>query len=368
LEKLKTFCRQEAVFVAAALAAASSMLLTPPSPAYLKYVDGTVLIQLFCLMAVVAGLEQAGVLDAFARQLLRRAGTSGRLTAALALLCFFAAMLLTNDVVLLTFVPLTLLLIPPERERHRIWTVVLETAAANLGSLATPVGNPQNLFLYNHYGLSAPSFFRIVLPLAAAALAAVCALCLLTPERRTPAETCVDARPLKRGSAIKYAGLFLLCVLTVFHAAPVWLCLGAVVLVLLLTDRGLLGRVDWLLLATFVCFFIFVGNLSALPAVSGLLSQALAGRELPAGALVSQVISNVPAAVLLAPFTNNVRDLLLGVNIGGLGTPVASLASLISYRLYCAAPLPHRRRYLMVFSAVNFGLLGLFLLLFGALF
>lgn len=341
----------------AAAAALVSMLLTPPSGAYLGYVDTTVLIQLFCLMAVVAGLEQSGVLDGLASMLLRHAGTTGRLTAALTLLCFFAAMLMTNDVALLTFVPLTLFLIPGERESLRIWTVVLETVAANLGSLATPVGNPQNLFLYNHYGLDAPSFFRVMLPLTVVSLLAVVLLCLFTPGRRETVKADITVRPLQRRGAVQYGVLFLLCLLTVFHVIPVLACLAVVAGVLLVTDRPLLKKVDWLLLATFVCFFVFVGNLSAVPAISAFLSRILTGRELLVGALTSQVISNVPAAVLLAPFTDHAAGLLLGTNIGGLGTPVASLASLISYRLYCAAPAPRRGRYLAVFSAVNFALL-----------
>ena len=340
------------------------MVLTPPSAAYLGYVDTTVLIQLFCLMAVVAGLERSGVLDGLAKLLLQRTGNAGRLTAALTMLCFFAAMLMTNDVALLTFVPLTLFLIPQEQAPLRIWTVVLETVAANLGSLATPVGNPQNLFLYNHYNLEAAAFFRVMLPLAAASFLSVLLLCLFTPERRQPVHTDIAVRPLQRRGAVQYGALFLLCLLTVFHVIPVLVCLAVVAGVVLVTDRPLLKKVDWLLLATFVCFFVFVGNLSAVPAISAFLSRILAGRELVVGALTSQVISNVPAAVLLAPFTSHAEGLLLGTNIGGLGTPVASLASLISYRLYCAAPAPSRGRYLAVFSAVNFSLLIFLLILF----
>ena len=363
MEKIKAFCKRETVFVIAALAAAASMLLTPPSPAYGSYIDTAVLIQLFCLMAVVAGLGQAGVLDALAWQLLRRAKTAGRLSASLTLLCFFTAMLLTNDVALLAFIPLTLFLIP--EGKARIWTVILQTVAANLGSLATPVGNPQNLFLYNYYELDAPSFFGYVLPLAAVSLAVVLLLCLLTPGRRERVEASMFARSLHRAGAAKYAVLFCLCLLTVFHVLSPWICLGVVVAVLLATDRALFYRVDWFLLATFVCFFIFTGNLSALPAVREFLSAAMEGREMLVSALTSQILSNVPAAVLLAPFTGSAQGILLGVNIGGLGTPVASLASLISYRLYSGGEHPDRRRYLGVFSAVNFSLLGLFLLLFS---
>ena len=369
MKKIKSFCQREAVFIAAVLAAAASMFLTPPSPAYADYVDVTVLIQLFCLMAVVAGLSETGVLNALARFLLQRTATVGQLTAALTFFCFFAAMLLTNDVALLTFVPLTLFLIPPSAGFQREWTVILETVAANLGSLATPVGNPQNLFLYHHYGLHAAGFFSFMLPLTALALLAVLLLCLLTPNRQAPAASSIpQQRPLERRGAVKYGGLFLLCLLTVFHVLPSWCCLLFVAVTLFLTNRRLFGKVDWLLLATFVCFFVFVGNLSAVPAVSQFLSRVLSGRELLVGALTSQVISNVPAAVLLAPFITAARELLLGVNIGGLGTPVASLASLISYRLYSAAPSPSRTKYLAVFSLVNFTLLFFFLVIFGAFF
>ena len=357
--------KKETVFSVAALAALLSVLLTPPSAAYLGYVDVGVLILLLCLMAVVAGFRKAGVLDALAGRLEGRAGTAGKRTAVLTLLCFFAAMLLTNDVALLTFVPLTLALIPAGDEGHRIWTVVLQTVAANLGSLVTPVGNPQNLFLYHFYGLSAGDFFKLILPLAGVSLGLTAGLCLLTPGRLRPVRAEVEASAVDRRGAAKYGVLFAVCLLAVFHVISSWLCLAVVVGAVLATDRGLLAQVDWLLLATFVCFFVFVGNLSAVPAVSGFLSKALAGRELLVGALTSQVISNVPAAVLLSPFTSDARGLLLGTNIGGLGTPVASLASLIAYRLYSHAPNARRGRYLAVFSGVNFALLAVLLVIFA---
>lgn len=347
------------------LAALVSMCFVPPDAGYLSYCNRAVLIQLFCLMLTVAGLRSIGVFEQVTQNLLKRAGTVRRVGIFLIQLCFFSAMLVTNDVALLTFVPLTLLLFEEiDDEKSRIWVIVLETAAANLGSMMTPVGNPQNLYLYAAYQLHTTDFFRTMLPTGAVSYALLWELSAFLP--KTPCTSKPHAAPKQfpRKPAAGYLLLFVLCLLTVFRVLPDWVCLIAAIAVGLLCNRKLFAQVDYCLLGTFVCFFVFVGNIARIEPVREFFADIMLGRELWISAALSQCISNVPAAVMLSGFTRNAKALLLGVNLGGLGTPIASLASLISYQFYSKAKRPKPLKYLAVFSAVNFGMLA-FLLLIG---
>ncbi|MBR6521609.1 MAG: citrate transporter [Oscillospiraceae bacterium] len=357
MAKFKEFLKKEIVFSIACLLALASMALCPPSLDYIGYLDLTTLELLFCLMCAVAGLRHAGVMDSLAKTLVARAKSAKLLALALTALCFFSAMLITNDVALITFVPLTIAVFGSSDKRRLIVTVVMETVAANLGSMATPIGNPQNLFLYSHYALSAGEFFAMVLPFAALCLVLTAAVSAIfkygTVEKSEDGEkTAVNVR-----DTAVYAAMFFVCVLTVLKVLSSHICFVIVLLAVLIYNRRILLRVDYFLLLTFVCFFVFVGNISSVAAVQRVVSNLLDGRELIVGALASQVISNVPAAVMLAPFTEKCRGLLLGVNIGGLGTPVASLASLIAYKQYCACQDPDRGAFFKIFLLVNFALL-----------
>lgn len=363
MSRLKALFKAQPVLVIAFFAALVTVFFIPPDAEYIGYLNRTVLIQLFGLMTAVAGVRSVGLFDAVTEALLAKAGNVRRLGCILMLICFFSSMLVTNDVVLLTFVPMTLLLfrrIPDEKSR--ILTVVLETAAANLGSMLTPVGNPQNLFLYDRYRLTAGEFLRVLLPFGALSLACLTLLCRLLP--RTPCEAGgTEKRTLPRGKTAVYLTLFAVCLLCVFRLIPDWAVLIAAVGTALAADRSLLKKVDYALLATFVCFFVFVGNVARVEAVSVLLRRLLAGREMLVSVLLSQGISNVPAAVMLAGFTENGKALLLGANLGGLGTMIASLASLISFQFYRKSEGAQTARYFRAFSAVNFGLLAVLLVL-----
>lgn len=362
VKKLTAFFRAQPVLVIAFLAALVTVFIIPPDRAYLGYCNRTVLIQLFGLMTAVSGIRSIGIFDAVSGTILRKTGNVRRLGLTLMLICFFASMFVTNDVVLLSFVPLTLLIftkIPDEKSR--ILTVVLETAAANLGSMLTPVGNPQNLYLYDKYHLSADMFLRVMLPAGAISLVCLCLLTLLLPKTACSAETAFRERiPAKQTAA--YFVLFGVCLCCVFRLIPDYICLAISVITALVFERSLLKKVDYALLGTFVCFFIFVGNIARIDAVSSFFGQILAGHELVISALLSQVISNVPAAVMLAGFTDNGTKLLLGVNLGGLGTMIASLASLISFQFYRKSEGAKIGRYFAVFTAINFGMLALLLL------
>lgn len=355
MRRIWAWCKGEAVLCIALLLSLFSMLFVPPDAAYAGYIDPGVLLLLFSLMAAVQGFIRCNLFQVLAARLLAGEKPLRLICLLLVLLPFFLSMLVTNDVALIALVPfsfLALRLLGEERLMLRI--SVLQTVAANLGSMATPVGNPQNLFLHAHYALSAGAFFRVVLPFSLLSLLLVGAGALFSAGPQTVRvrfETPVRiASPWRLGG---YICLFGLSLLSVFHAVHQAVPAAAGLLFLLLFDRPLLRRIDYGLLATFVCFFVFSGNLGRIDAVRALLSGLLQKNALLTAVLTSQFISNVPAAILLSGFTTDWPALLAGVNIGGLGTPIASLASLISLRLYLGEPEARAGRYLAVFTAVN---------------
>ena len=348
------FWKREPVLCIAAVCAAASVALNPPSADYLNYIDWRVLTLLFCLMAVVAGLQECGVFAVLAQRLLAGERRMRFVTLALVLLPFFVSMLVTNDVALITFVPFAVLVLGLiGRTERLIYIVVLQTIAANLGSMATPVGNPQNLYIYANYELTAGQFFATMVPLTLISLAGLVAASLcVKPEgiRVTFSEQAVIRSPGRLGLMV---GLFVLCLLSVFRVLPYPALLVVVAAGMLLFDRPLFRKVDYGLLATFFCFFLFAGNVGACDPVREVLTRVMAQNTALASGVASQVISNVPAAVLLSGFTSDWHGLLLGTNIGGLGTPIASLASLISLKAYLKSPGARLGRYLLVFTLAN---------------
>lgn len=361
MEKIRKFIKAQPVMVISFILAVVTMFIVPPDREYIGYCNRTVLIELFALMAAVAGLRSIGIFDKATRLILQKAGTVRRLGAVMILICFFSAMLVTNDVALITFVPLTLLIYGSiNDEKSLILTIVLESAAANLGSMMTPVGNPQNLFLYDKFGLTAMIFLKTMLPVGTLGLAAVLGLTLLLPKDKCKApEPKNEKIPIFKAAV--YTGLFLMCIAAVFRLVPDWVCLLAALVAAVICDVKLLMKVDYILLATFVCFFVFVGNIARIGAVSDFFSHILSGKELVVAALLSQLISNVPAAVMLAEFTNQGTALLLGVDIGGFGTIIASMASLIAFQIYRGSKEAKTGKYMTVFTAVNVALLVLLL-------
>ncbi|MBE6936866.1 MAG: citrate transporter [Ruminococcaceae bacterium] len=364
MQKLLAFFKKEAVLSIAGLAALISLFFVPVDAGYLTYIDFGTLATLTALMLVVAGLTEAGVFRVLADRITGRMTSPRGMILMLVLLCFFLSALITNDVALITFVPFTIGLLGTRDQRRLIFVIVTETVAANLGSLLTPMGNPQNLLLYHHFGLGAGEFLLTMLPLGGVSLALCLMLVFLCPrgEQITQPE---DTTALDRKNAFKWGLLFLLCVCGVAGLIEWWFFLPVVALAAVLTNPRLFREVDYSLLLTFVFFFIFVGNMARIEPVSAFLRDLLTGREVLVGALTSQVISNVPAAAMLASFTEDARGLLYGVNIGGLGTIIASMASLISYRRYCAAEGAEKGRYMAVFSVVNVVGLAILLFIFG---
>jgi Na+/H+ antiporter NhaD/arsenite permease-like protein len=319
-------------------------------------------------MVIVAGLKGQNVLDIIARGLMRRCGNMRSLVLVLTGVCFAGSMLITNDVALITFVPLAVgVLTLSGGERYIIYTVVLQTVAANMGSMLTPMGNPQNLYLADFYNMSAGEFVKATAPVS---LLSAIVLLVMQLYIKKDSINKIEGDTLSvsdKRLALMYAVLGVIALLAVFNITTHFYAFATVItaVAVLMLDRNVLKRVDYSLLLTFVMFFIFVGNAARIEAVRTLLGTLTTGREVLVGAIASQVISNVPSAVMLSSFTDNGTALLRGVGIGGLGTPVASLASLISLRLYSACEGSNKGKYLAVFTVVNFGLLILLLVIFG---
>ena len=359
LTKIKTFVKKEAVLCISAMCAIITMFLVPPSAEYIEYIDFRVLCLLFSLMGVVAGFKSVGAFKWLTYQLLRRIKNGRVLGLTLVMLPFFASMLVTNDVALLVFVPFTMLLLSGLGcEKNIIPIIVMQTVAANLGSMATPVGNPQNLFLYSAFNLAAGEFFSVTLPLTAISLVCLCAGTLPIMPKSLPEQNLESEKITSLGKFIVYGLLFVLCLLTVFRVVPYQITTAILIIALLIIDRKLFSEIDFMLLLTFVCFFIISENLGRVQVVRDFLQSLLSKSTLLTSVGASQVISNVPAAVLLSSFTDNWRELLSGVNIGGLGTPIASLASLITLKLYMNTKGAKVMKFLGVFTVANvFGLI-----------
>lgn len=384
--KVKDFFKKETVCCIAFLLAVVSMFFIPPSVNYFSYIDFRVLALLFSLMAVVRGFSSIGVFTRLGTMLLTHVHSLRMLSALFIFLCFFFSMLITNDVALITFVPFTILVLSmAEQKKFLIPVIVLETIAANLGSMLTPLGNPQNLYLYTISGLSIGAFVRIMLPYSFVSAILLLIFILFLPKdtvsTATAANTAnstntvtasntsnviceaVKARKNPRILFTAYLILFLLCLLTVLHILPYQIMFLLVLTGFLLLDYRVLKDVDYFLLLTFLCFFIFIGNMKQISLVHELISKLLVHHEVLMDIGASQIISNVPAAILLSGFTDDYSALLIGVNLGGLGTLIASLASLISFKFYTNSNGNDTRRFLGIFTLYNVIFLGVLFVL-----
>lgn len=369
IHRFFTYMRHEAVLSIAWLLALLSMLAVHPDRNYSSYIDMHTLGLLFALMAVMAGMKQMGVFRKIAEALLRRTHTSRQLEAVLIFLPFFSSMLVTNDVALITFVPFALEVLTMAGLSKRIVAVVImQTIAANLGSMSTPVGNPQNLFLYSFFDLSMADFFSAVLPLSLVSCALLAGFVFI---RHSEPLNSIDCGRDDCVISYKKLGvlivLFALCLLVVAKLIPLWFVCALTIAAMLLWDREALKGVDYALLFTFIGFFIFVGNLGRIPVFTELFNKLLSGNEVLCSVFVSQFISNVPAALLLSGFTDSSRELLVGVNLGGLGTLIASMASLISYKYMARSCPDEKNKYLLWFTIANIVFLVLLLAVWGFL-
>lgn len=309
MSKIFTFLKKEIVLTVSFVLAIISMIFVTPNEKYFDYIDFRTLGLLFSLMTVMAGFNKMGVFKVIAEYLLNKVNTMRSVTLSLVLLCFFSSMIITNDVALITFVPFTIVLLKlADKQSRAIYVVTLETIAANLGSMLTPIGNPQNLYLFSAYNMNISDFFKTILPYALISL--VMLVCCSLFSGKSPIVYNGNREELnfdKRLIAM-YIALFAIALLSVFRV------------------------LNYLILLAVVIVFVFIGNLGNISQINGWLSSVVNGNEVPVGVFASQVFSNVPATILLSGFTNNATDLMIGVNIGGLGTLIASMASLISFK------------------------------------
>ncbi len=365
LKTLTSFVKQNTVLVIAILAAAITCFIIPPDSQYIGYFDFKTLTCLFSVLAVVCALKNIRFFYILAQKIVERFKNTRRCVIALVYITFIGSMLIANDMALLTFLPLGyLILTSTGKEKYMAVTFILQNIAANLGGMLTPFGNPQNLFLYTKFEIPTLEFVQIMLAPFVLSIILITACCfLIKPERL---EFVGETYKLDRKTTVFYLLLFALSIIIVFRVIPYWIGLIVIPIALLFTDRKALLQVDYGLLGTFAAFFVFAGNMARIEAVRSFFSALLEKSTLIVSIISCQVISNVPSAVLLSQFTENYKELLLGVNIGGAGTLIASLASLITFREYIKSNPSEGLYYIGLFSLFNFGfviVLTLFMLL-----
>lgn len=364
MKTLKKLIKNETVFFIACILAAVSCFIVTPSKEYIKYVDFRTLGLLFSLMLVVQGLMSCGLFDRLVGRLLHTIRNTRQLARMLICLCFFSSMLITNDVALITFVPFTVILLGyADSSVYGIYLIVLETIAANLGSMFTPIGNPQNLYLYSLSNMDIAEFLSLMFPYTLVSLLLLLiATLFIKPKKLMPPSTGVSNNTLRFGHLFIYMILFVVCIATVLSLIDFKLMLVIVFVAVCVVDIKLLRRVDYILLLTFVAFFIFIGNLKNITFISDFLGSLVEGRECIVAIAASQVVSNVPAAMLLSGFTANYTGLIVGSNLGGLGTIIASMASLISFKFYAKTKESSTGKYMLYFSVLNIIFLGVLLI------
>lgn len=355
------FVKKNVVMVIALLAAAVTSIFVPVDRAYLGYFDYKTLTCLFCVLAVVCALKNIRFFYMLARKIVHLFKNARMSILALVYITFIGSMLIANDMALLTFLPLGYLVLSTTgKEKYMCFTFIMQNIAANLGGMLTPFGNPQNLFLYTKFNIPNGEFMAIMAPpfVLSVVLITLCCIVFVKPEPLTIED---EKIALPVGRTVLYLCLFALAIIIVFRGIPYWVGLIVIPVVLLFADRKALRMVDYPLLLTFVFFFIFAGNMARLEPIRNFFSYLLGKSTLLFSTLSCQCISNVPSAILLSQFTDNYPDLLVGVNIGGVGTLIASLASLITFREYVKRNPGKTGYYIGRFSAFNFSFLAILL-------
>lgn len=362
-----SFAKENVVLLVAIAAASVTAVIVPPDEKYIGYFDFKTLSCLFCVLAVICALRNIRFFYTIAKAIVRKFKTARATILALVYITFIGSMLIANDMALLTFLPLGYFILhTTKRGKYLAFAFIMQNIAANLGGMLTPFGNPQNLYLYSKYQIPDAEFISIMLPpfLVAVILITVCCLIFVKNE---PLEIEERAASLPIARVIIYLALFAVAILMVFRFMPYYIGLIIIPLALIFLDKEALLQVDYGLLFTFVFFFIFAGNMGRIDGVREFFSNLLSINTLIFSAMSCQIISNVPSAILLSQFTDNYRELLLGVNIGGAGTLIASLASLITFKEYTKQDPKHTLNYVLKFTAFNFAFL-LILILFCSIF
>ena len=357
ISKSWKFTKKNAVMFIAFLAALVTSFFVPPDAEYLGYFDFRTLTCLFCVLAVVCALKNINFFYMLARKIIRLFKNTRMSILALVYITFLGSMLIANDMALLTFLPLGYyVLASTNKKKYMAFTFIIQNIAANLGGMLTPFGNPQNLYLYSKYEIDNFEFIGIMAPAFTLSVVLI-TLCCFIFVRKEPLLISDEKLRLEPKRTLLYLALFALSIVIVFRGIPYWMGLIVVPPVLIFADRKALKAVDYGLLFTFVFFFVFAGNMARIGAVRDLFGFLLEKSTLIFSILSCQVISNVPSAILLSQFTGNYQELLVGVNIGGVGTLISSLASLITFREYVKHNPGKTGYYIAMFSAFNFGFL-----------
>ena len=357
LEAIGRFIAKNVVMVVALAAALITCLIVPVDAEYLDYFDVKTLTCLFCVLAVVCALKNINFFYILAQKIIVYCKNIRLSILVLVYITFIGSMLIANDMALLTFLPLGYFVLSTTgKSRYMAFAFIMQNIAANLGGMLTPFGNPQNLYLYTKFQIPAGEFMGIMaIPFVLSVmLITVCCLVFVKPEQLQMRDVPAKLPPAR---TVLYLALFVLAIAIVFRGIPYWIGLIVIPAVLIFADRKALKMVDYPLLLTFVFFFVFSGNMARIEGVRKLFSFLLEKNTLLFSTVSCQFISNVPSAILLSQFTENYRDLLIGVNIGGVGTLIASLASLITFREYTNHAPQKSRQYILLFSAFNFGFL-----------
>lgn len=356
ISKVYLFIKKNIVLAVALSAALITSFIVPIDREYIGYFDFKTLSCLFCVLAVVCALRNIKFFYILAQAIIKRFKNLRMSILALVYTTFIGSMLIANDMALLTFLPLGyFVLTSGGKEKYMAFTFIMQNIAANLGGMLTPFGNPQNLYLYTKFNIPSLEFMKIMAPPFIISVLLITLCCMFV--KAEPLEITGDKISLPRGRMLLYIVLFILSIAIVFRGVPYWVGLIVIPLVLFFADRSALKAVDYSLLLTFVFFFIFAGNMARIDVVRRLMSGLMQRSTLLFSVISCQVISNVPSAILLSQFTENYRALLIGVNIGGVGTLIASLASLITFREYTKHNPKKAGYYIKEFSVYNFGFL-----------
>ncbi len=359
--KIKEWVQQEALLVITFVLAITSSFVVAPSLGYLNYIDWDTLALLMALMIVVGGFKALGLFNTLGQMLLSKVKSQRSIEIVLISACFFSSMIITNDVALITFVPFAIETLNMAGMKDKLLpVVVLQTIAANLGSMVTPIGNPQNIYLYFQSGFTAIEFLSITLPYAIVSFALL--MFFIHAKKNKPLvfenhihdnDEVQATAPANKAKYLFYAAMFALCLLSLARVLSVCVVAAIVIGLTLIVDKKILAEVDYSLLLTFVNFFIFVGNMQSIPMLSEAIISMVSGNEIMATIGISQVISNVPAVLLLTGFTKSWKLLIIGSNLGGLGTMIASMASLISFKYVAKEKPDQKMKYLIIFTIAN---------------
>lgn len=374
MQKVINYIRNNAILFISGVLAVISCFIVKPDMQYLGYINVRVLAILFSLMLIVAALGHIGTFDVLTNNLLARVKSYKGISLLMSLLAFFLSMFLTNDVSLVTLVPFAIMVLAPFGENRKLmYTLIIMTVAANLGSMFTPIGNPQNLYLYDTYKIPLPDFLLLMLPYSALSLAIIVALTfiLVRGSAVMPDAGKQSVKHLSVAKLIIYFALFIVNILTVIGLVHFLISLAVTVIAMIIMDRKTFKKADYNLLLTFVFFFVLIGNIGRIDAITGALSGLVSDYPVPAAILSSQIISNVPAAMLLSAFTDDGRSLVIGTNLGGLGTIIASMASLITYRFHSSFAKEQEEKgkgkygnYLLSFTLINIVMLMILFVLY----